>query len=75
MSRAVSERSLIGRLNRALAREDEVVIVRKTRGDRWRGELGDFYAVDTRNVITNRHVNPERWARDLGVLREDEVVS
>jgi hypothetical protein len=47
----VSPRALLQRINRALAKEGEVAKV--TRGERWRGDLGDLYIVDRACCITS----------------------
>ncbi len=66
-------RTVIRRINRKLAHEDERIVV--ARGVRTRTQLGDFYAICvSRNVVTAEHVDPEAWARELGVLREFEQV-
>ena len=44
-------------------------VLKTTRGERWRNELGDYYIVDiNRNFIVRKHVDPEELARELGVL-------
>lgn len=69
----MSLRALIQRINRALARSDEVL--RSTRGDRWRSTLGDYYVLDiNRNLVCAKHVVPEDLGRELGVLREYETL-
>lgn len=61
--------ALLKRVNRVLRKENQ--ILRKTRGA-WTTDLGEFYAVDlTTNVVTAAHVDPEVWARDMGVLRDE----
>jgi hypothetical protein len=69
----VSRRALLARINRALRKEGEVL--KATRADRWRGDLGDYYTVDTdRNAIVAQHVDPEELGRRLGVLADYEEV-
>jgi hypothetical protein len=69
----VSTRALIQRINRALAHEGEQL--KTTRGERWRGELGNFYIIDTyRNGIEAQHVDPEELGREMKVLQPYEVV-
>lgn len=70
----VTLRAVIARINRALAHGREVL--RTTRGERSRHELGDHYILDWNyNLITHTHVDPETLARDLGVLKPYEVVT
>lgn len=70
----VSIQALIKRINRRLRKDGERIAT--TRGERWRPELGDYYAKDIdRNVVTQKHVDPEAWGRDLGVLRAHEQVT
>jgi hypothetical protein len=68
----VSKAALVARINRKLKPDWEMV--RATRGERWRPELGDWYAVDLRrNAILATHLDLEEYGRDLGVLREFEA--
>ena len=70
----VTEEALLGRINRKLAHDG--TRIRKTRGARWRGTLGDFYEVDiARNAVLAMKVDIAAWGRDLGVLRDGEVLS
>ncbi len=46
----VTSNALIKRINRKLAPEGETLKV--TRGERWRGELGDYYTVTAANVVS-----------------------
>ncbi len=69
----VSMRALIQRINRKLKPELEALKI--TRGNQWRPELGDYYVVDlNRNSIIRKDVDPEKIARELGVLRDWEEV-
>jgi hypothetical protein len=69
----VTTRAVIARINRKRKPDDEMVKV--TRGDRWRHELGDFYILNfNRNWIVNKDIDPETYARELGVLGEWEEV-
>jgi hypothetical protein len=67
---AVTKAALIKRINRKLALEGETL--RTTRGERWRGDLGDHYTVDESNFITAQHVDLVECARELGVLKASE---
>jgi hypothetical protein len=71
----VSRRGLIQRINRALAKQDEQL--KTTRGDgRARQELGDYYLLDFElNAVTEKNVDPEALARELGVLKPYERVT
>ncbi|MFC4252846.1 hypothetical protein [Sinimarinibacterium flocculans] len=68
---ALTERTLVARINRALRRDDADMIVRVCRdSSRDRLYLGRYYAVDpTRNCIVDKHVDLEALARALSVLR------
>jgi hypothetical protein len=68
----VSLRAIVQRINRKLAEDDE--ILKKTRGERWRGDLGDWYIVNFRtNALVAPHVVPADEARERGVLKPNEV--
>lgn len=63
----VSLRALVARINRKLAPDE---MLKATRGERWRDELGDFYLVDLdANAVMAKHVDPESYGRKLGVLK------
>src|SRR4029450_4286355 len=69
----VSERALVQRLNRHLSKEGQVL--KKLRGERWRGDLGDYYIVDEhRNIVAASHGNPGASAQELSVLAAWETV-
>jgi len=68
----VSQAALIQRINRKLAADGERL--RTLRGDRWRGELGEYYLVNDRNCIVGKHVDTERLACELGLLKASEQV-
>ena len=69
----VTERALIQRINRALRKEDQVL--RQARSERVRLDLGTFYVVDVRrNLLLEKDVDLETFARDLGVLKGYEHV-
>ncbi|MDO3620226.1 hypothetical protein Q3O98_03850 [Ralstonia pseudosolanacearum] len=71
----VSERAVLQRLNRALAKEGVTIRVCKETS-RWFHGNGRYYAVDlNRNLITAQHVNIELWARDEGVLKPFEAMA
>lgn len=69
----VTTRALIQRINRKLKPEQERL--KTLRGDRWRGDLGDYFVVDFfTNRIVAQHVDPEKLGRELGVLQPWERV-
>lgn len=69
----VTTRALLQRINRQLAKEGKQL--KTMRGERWRSELGNYYEVDLNySSITAKHVNPEEWGRELGVLQPWERV-
>jgi len=75
MRTLVTVRALVARINRKLAKGQEVL--RKCRGDsRFIHDLGDYYVVDVkRNVVVDRDVELETYARALLVLRQSEKVA
>jgi hypothetical protein len=63
----VTMRALLQRINRNLAGQNEVV--KAARGEQARAELGSFYRVDLdASAVNEKHVDPEKLARKLGVL-------
>ena len=71
----VTNRAVIQRINRRLKADDEVL--KKARGAAAQGSLGDYYIVNVRyNAIGagGTNVDPEKYARELGVLADYEVV-
>ena len=70
---AVSSDAVYKRINRKLAKEDEFLVLRKSRG-RWAFlELGPYHIVDLRrNIVTDRNFDLETYARQLGVLQSSE---
>ena len=69
----ISVRAVIQRINRKLKQDNEML--KATRGDRWRHELGDYYIANfARNFIVGKHVDPEALGRELGVVEQWEEV-
>ena len=69
----VTERALVQRINRALRRKGQML--RQSRGERARTDLGDYYVIDLeRNVLLLSRVNLEELARELGALQPWERV-
>jgi len=70
----VSLRALKQRINRALAKEGHAL--KATRGERWRGELGDHYIINiNHNAVIAQHCELEALGTELGVIREWEVLA
>lgn len=68
----ITQRALIQRINRALKDNDESL--KKTRGAAMELECGEYYILSFRNVVMNKHVDPEELGRSLGVLKPHERV-
>jgi len=67
----VSERALVQRIGRALAKEGEQL--QKARGKKASLELGDYYTVSiSRNFVVQKDVDIEKLGRELQVLRPYE---
>ena len=67
MSKRVSERAVLKRVNRKLAHRYEKLSKRRS---------GEFHHIDFyRNVLLTWPVDLESFARDLGVLTEGEKIS
>ena len=70
----VSERALIQRINRALARKDEKL--KTYRGGRSVAQLGRYYIVDLkRNVLLWGDVDLEPLGREEGCLKKWEYLA
>jgi hypothetical protein len=68
----VSERALIGRINRRLGR-DYKKLFKSRPGSRLEANVGRFYVVDVwRNTVVDTHVDLKSYGRELGVLAEWE---
>jgi hypothetical protein len=66
--------ALLKRINRSdLMRKDGRRACACAKRSRQRAELGAYYLLDARGVITDRDVDIERLARELGVLRADDA--
>jgi hypothetical protein len=69
----VSERALIQRINRVLAKQDEVV--KTTRGEKAESELGRHYILNfSFNGIMQKDIDIEACGRELKVLRPWEMM-
>ena len=72
--RTVTEAAAIKRINRALAHENEKL--RRARDEQVILNFGYLYVEDyARHIIIATHCDVERLGRELGVLRDDEVVA
>jgi hypothetical protein len=74
--RNVSEKALIGRINRALYRENQCQQLHKSRQGIEFQNLGAYYIVDHNfNTITSHFINDlEDLGREMSVLKKDEKV-
>ena len=72
MKAKISERALVARIRRKLAKDGETL--NACRADsRWHSELGYWYIVDTNtNFITARHCDLETLGREVGALKPFE---
>ena len=69
--RPVSEKALIGRINRRLKPDGE--LVRTARSLRAEHNVGRHYRLDVyRNLIVEMHVDLEELGRRVGALRQSE---
>jgi len=70
----VSDRALMARINRKLAKEGQKL--KKTQPtSKWASELGEFYIVDEKlNTIDATHVDLEKLASELSVLKAGERI-
>jgi hypothetical protein len=68
----ITRKAVISRINRKLAKDtDEVLKV--SRSARMKIDVGDFYLLDWRvNCVSGRDIDPETYARNLGVLKPFE---
>lgn len=67
----ITKGALFQRLRRRLAKDGH--ILKATRGERYRHDLGDFFTVDEwNNVVVDRQINLEPLGRELGVLKAYE---
>jgi hypothetical protein len=67
----VSERAVLLRINRLLKADGEMV--KATRSDRWRPEMGDHYVVNfDRGAVVKKGIDLEAYARQLGLLEDYE---
>lgn len=66
--------AVIRRINRRLAHDGRRL--KTTRGEQWRGSLGNYYVVDSQgNFLLQTHVDVEALARELDVLQPSERIA
>jgi hypothetical protein len=69
----VTEKAIVARINRN--RKPDLEMLRKSRGRMMESNFGEFYVIDLRrNCILDTHVDPETYARELGVMRGYEFI-
>jgi hypothetical protein len=74
MKAKVSQRALVARVRRELAKEGEAL--RACRQDsRGYSELGDWYIVGNNNLVSAKHCDLAALGRELGVLKDFEELS
>jgi hypothetical protein len=72
-TKTVTAKALIARVNRKLAKRGQAL--RKTGSNRWQGDLGAFYVIDTwSNTIAYTNTDPATEAKELGCLGPNEIV-
>jgi hypothetical protein len=69
----VSERALIGRVKRKLARKDQSLTVAREDG-RLHANVGRFSVWDTHTLVDS-HVKLDTLARELGAMHADEELA
>lgn len=74
MQKIVSERAMMARINRRLAKEGQK-LCKTPPQSRWFNDLGAFHIVnENQNVIEAQHVDLEELAKELGTLKPGEVL-
>jgi len=57
--------ALLQRINRQLRKEGQ--LLRTTRGERGRGDVGDYYCTEGNRLVA-QHVDPEEWVASVAYL-------
>lgn len=70
---AITEKALSSRINRRLTHDERML--KKSRGERDRSELGEYYVVDMQMNLIDKHVDLSALGRELGLLRKHESVA
>lgn len=66
---SISDRALLARVNRRLAKQDEPSLVRVCREDsRCFNDFGRYYATNYSNHLVASHIDLEEWARELKAI-------
>jgi len=74
--RTVTEKALIGRINRKLKRENKFQQLHKTRMGQWYSDLGPYHIVDhSTNSLTHAHIDIEDLGREMKTIGPDEKVT
>lgn len=73
-AKPITEPALFARVRRAMLRQHECFLKRCSERSRWFHDLGRYYAHDERNNISHTDIDLEEFARELGVLRVNEVL-
>jgi len=70
----VSRRAIVQRIKRKLAASGRRF--KASRGSRARADLGEYYILnERRNVVAEKYVDLEAYARELGALAEWEILA
>lgn len=68
----ITERALVQRLKKHLANDGQ--ILKKSRGEKSKTELGKYYTVATNGFTVLRHLDLEKFARQEKVLSSHEAI-
>ena len=69
---AVRIRMVVQWINRKLAAKGQILMA--TRKMKMKQHLGDYYILDLSGNVMDAHIDPEKLAHKLGVLKEGEEV-
>ena len=70
--KAVRIRAMVERINRKLAANGQILMA--TRRMKTIQHFGDYYILELSGNVVDAHIDPEKLARKLGVLKEEEQV-
>jgi ABC-type multidrug transport system ATPase subunit len=70
--KAVRIWAMVERINRKLAANGQILMA--TRRMKTIQHFGDYYILDVSGNVVDTHTDPEKLARKLGVLKEEEQV-
>lgn len=65
----ITERALVQRLRRALARDGDRLIANRRPWEHGPANVGRYYIVDKRNIMTDHDVDLVALGREVGVMR------